>query len=627
MKQKTKKLLQLSFSLGFLVTTALVATSCNQPKTVTPKPTNPMQPGNGSETTTPESGETMQPGSGSGSGAGTTTPDNAEAKTHLESVISSEMQKLSMYNDYSVIKSTLANAYATAKTVYGKADATKDELTNAKTALETAIATAASNKNKFDNEHTDLVTSFNSLKETLSHKETNLNSLVDSRYQGLKTILVNSYNDAQGIVTKTLQAEGLNKQQIDNANSAITSITTDLTNKKANIDSYSSFKKFEINEANFHGDFMYTSKPATSQSIVSFSSSFDYAASGKMWRYAKRTINGASNNSEITDVSWIYSLDKGTGSANNSNASYDIEFEYYGGSTATLYFPYKAAKTEQVSSGSETNDKLSLKYKLNDETESKPINISDAKLDEIKIAKVDLTNLKFGMNKISFSTEQSKSAPMIGNIYISTTDETLDDVRDNIFGNVRTESKPNEITVDFAKGYGLANKAIDVREGTIIKKLTGNIVGTSENNTYYLLGYLGKGVPNTNNNPENVRYYTFYVNAKKAGMYEISGVYNSGENRGLTFWKGGYNVTTGTGVKAAFHNLNSTPNNWNDKLKTFNKDQKVSNEASSLLLSVGLNKIVVSGLTPNNESPNLGNVTFTLTEDSSSTETSNETRN
>ncbi|UTS70537.1 Vmc-like lipoprotein signal peptide domain-containing protein [Mycoplasma bradburyae] len=614
MKQKTKKLLQLSFSLGFLATTALVATSCNDPKTVTPKPSkpNPMQPGNGSgsgtETTTPGTGETMQPGNGSGSGTGTTTPDNSEAKNQLKALIDKENDNLALYADYSMIKSALVAAYTAAKEVNSKSDATKDELTDAKTALEAAVNKAKTDKTDFDSKNTSLVSAYTALKDKLTSKESDLAMITDDKYLPIKNHLTNLYNQASTIISNTLQANPMPvEENLTQLKTNIESVISELNEEKTNIDQYSNFKLFTVDNSNFKGDLKYNKQPSDSQSLVGFSSDFDNSAADNQWRYAKRIIKNitpANESFQHTNVSWIYSLD----SQDNAQTpgSYDISFKYYGGSTAKLYFPYKASKNSDTQMDGTSNNKLSLKYKLNG-GDFVNIDVSNAKVDSIEVAEVNLDKLNFGENVISFSTEMNKTAPMIGNIYISSSDANKNEILNNIFGNKKDEHNPNKITVNFVEGYALGNKAYGVTSPTILTKLNGKLDEDTMNKDYYLIGYLGKGASNNNNEDSNIRYYTFYVNAPQAGMYEISGIYNSGDpDRGLSFSKDRLN-NTDSNSKVIF----TTPKHgeWNqNKLKSFNDQSK------TLQLTEGLNKIIVSGKENNKDAPNLGNVTFTLKE-------------
>ncbi|MDC4181769.1 hypothetical protein [Mycoplasma bradburyae] len=608
MKQKTKKLLQLSFSLGFLATTALIATSCNQPKTVTPKPTNPMQPGNGSGS---GSGETMQPGSGSGTGTGTTTPDNSEAKNQLKALIDKENDNLGLYEDYSMIKSTLAEAYDAAKEINNKANATPQELTDAKSKLDAAINKAKTDKTTFDSENVDLVNAYSALKNKLSSKDSDLEMISEDKYLPIKTHLTNLYDQASNFIKNTLQANPKPTDSVlNNLKTNIESVVSRLSDEKNNLDQYSNFKLFKIEDSNFKGDLKYSRKPENAQNLVGFSSSFDNDVDSYQWKYATRYINNIDNenkNSEVTNVGWIYNLDSNP-ETGKKPASYEVTFEYYGGPTATLYFPYKAAKEGQ------NKDTLSLKYKLNDKAEMN-FDLSNVKVDGIEVAKIELTDLKFGENKISFSTANDKKAPMIGNIYISSTSDTTNAVYDDIFGNIKNSNKPNEITVDFAKGYGLANKGFGLtgsKHNTFIKKLTGKLGSASENKDYYLLGYLGNNAGGMQSDASNNElYYSFYVNAPKEGEYDISGIYNLGtNNRGLRFWTKTFGNTE-SGSSASFN----TPKHgeWSENLLAiFDKNNKAADNKVSLNLKKGLNKIIVSGSSWNSEAPNLGNVTFTF---------------
>ncbi|MDC4163490.1 hypothetical protein LNO75_02730 [Mycoplasma sp. T363T] len=546
-----------------------------------------------------------------------------KARTELDNLIKTKANKLDAYSDYSVIKNELISAYNAAELTKNSNSATEQQLNEAKASLQSSINKAEADKTEFDNGHTDIVRAYNELKTTLNNKSAILSSLNDDKYVGIRSYFKTYYDTAEQIISNTLQYDGLTKNTIDQAKNKIVELTDNLDSKKSNIDQYSTFKMFRVNNTNFKGSLKYSATPADSQKLVTFSSDFDNDNNSYKWRYANRLIDSETKERsiQITNVSWIYSLDTQDG-MNMTTASYDLDFEYYGGNTATLYFPYKAAKADQVSGSN-----LSLKYKLN---ENNPVNVdlTGVAVNDIKVATINLTGLKFGMNKISFTTEANKKAPMIGNFYISTTNDTVDAVYNDIFGNEVSADNPDKITVNFLKGYGLANKGYgviisnNIPNNTFIKKMNskldsdtlGNDVPTKE---YYVLGYLGGYVNNEGTNGSNVKYYTFYVNAPRDGSYEINGIYNTGENRGLIFWKDNYNASE-PGKKAKFVNLNSGQGDWSNKVKSFNKTQKENNGSASLQLSRGLNKIIVSGGTWNTAAPNLGNISFTLVNNSES---------
>ncbi|MDC4183931.1 hypothetical protein [Mycoplasma bradburyae] len=618
---KRKSILKFVSLLGIGSFVALASASCTKTikKDETTKPSKPSKPANpGTDISNSNGMDNTNPPA---------QPNNSEEKNKLSTSIATKNTNVALYSDYSVIKATLEKAYNDAQTIYDKDNASKEELVAAKNELETAIAKAKTDKDTFNSSNTELVNAYNTLKEKVKAKDTNLSLVSDAKYTGIKDRLDSLYMQASEIISKTLQASPApTTESITMLSNSIGDAVSKIADWKNVADQYSTFKTFEISDfnENFKGDFKYTAKPSDSQRIVSYSSDFNNDEASKHWRYARRSIAKESDKEEIkkiTKVSWIYNLDTADNPSDaeatqtqKTTATYNITFKYYGGSNATLYFPYKAIKTDQT--GDNAESKLSLKYKLNDQENATSIDIKDAKVDDIKVKSINLEGLKFGDNTISFMTESGKSAPMIGNIYISSSNTNVDAVYNDIFGNEVDSNNKDQITVNFVKGYGLANKGIGISnnttdESTNFTKFSGKLDSSEETKVYYLIGYLGKYAPHLTNNDSNVRYYTFYVNAPKNGDYEISGFYNSGENRGLSFWKDSFNVTNANNV-AKFKDLNSGDRNWTDKLKSFNHSDSKNNDKSYLTLTQGLNKIIVSGYDNNREAPNLGNVTFTL---------------
>ncbi|MDC4182098.1 hypothetical protein [Mycoplasma bradburyae] len=264
-----------------------------------------------------------------------------------------------------------------------------------------------------------------------------------------------------------------------------------------------------------------------------------------------------------------------------------------------MWFPYKSYLSTQ-----NTNN-LGLQYKLNNGPNQNIENITNAVVDDIKVCEVSLSGLNFGSNTISFSVPDGKENPMIGNMYItiSNSEEEKNKVYDSIFASEKGLTNPNAISVNFVKGYGLST----IPEGTYqtnFTKRSAAIDDVGEIKDEYLLGYLGNVT--THNGPHDEKYYTFYINVPVSGRYEISGIFNSGESRGLTFWKNGLRNNN---EQAKFVNLRAA--DWN-KLKSFDKDNKAMNGSSSLQLDKGLNKLIVTGQEQNSVAPNLGNVTFKL---------------
>ncbi|MDC4163491.1 hypothetical protein LNO75_02735 [Mycoplasma sp. T363T] len=532
---------------------------------------------------------------------GESNPSLVAIRDELNNLIRSENQNISLYDDYSLIKQKLQNAYNSAKSIDGNSESSIDDLKKAIADLQKAITDSTLAKTSFDTDNMQLLSAYNALKITIKNKETNdLSYINNPKYIAIKNELDLLYQSAQNIISKTLQSSDLTKDIIENSKNSIESFISTIQNKKDNIDNYSSFKKFVITSTGFHGDFAKNREQALNNKLVGFSSNlgtFDY-------RFARRNIENVSNSNELTDVSWIYSLDTATGD-NKEKAKYSLQFEYYGGSSATLYIPYKSFLTSQ------NNNNIGLQYRLNNSDDWIDITnlVNNATIDDVKVLEFDLTNLKFGNNTIDFSVPEQKTIPALGNFYLTLpkTEESKNKIYNDIFGNEVNSSNPNEIKINFSKGYGLANKSI-----TRIYKINAAINGNGQAEDNYVLGYLG-GSDNTNDNTvTSIRYYTFYVNAPSEGLYEISGIYNSGESRKLVFWTKQFNNTDADG-KAQFKDLMS--GDWNNSLKSFNSMNKDQDSKSTLKLIQGLNKIIVSGEINNmnnSPAPNLGNVTFTL---------------
>ncbi|WVH36500.1 hypothetical protein SE856_03490 [Mycoplasmoides gallisepticum] len=255
-------------------------------------------------------------------------------------------------------------------------------------------------------------------------------------------------------------------------------------------------------------------------------------------------------------------------------------------------------------------------------------------VDSINVAKVTLTDLKFGQNTIEFSvpTDNDKVAPMIGNMYLTSSDAETNkqNIENSIFGNsVTTENNRTIISVDALNGYSLASDW-----STYIAEYSGaGLTLNNENKAdekFYLIGFVGgkseRNINSITNQAEknvqklpssvtnqNSRTYTFYVNAPKAGDYYIKGVFASGDRRDLKFSTGDMSSNNVTVKQLSTGNLTTT-------LKTFDTSAtagstKVTTDPTgkkTLTLVEGLNKIVVSGTTNENHAPFVGNLTFTL---------------
>ncbi|WP_208964626.1 FIVAR domain-containing protein [Mycoplasmoides gallisepticum] len=414
------------------------------------------------------------------------------------------------------------------------------------------------------------------------------------------------------------------------------------------------------------------------------------------WNFARRSVWTNVNKKNqplseetsagLTDVSWIYSL-TGTG------AKYTLEFNYYGPSTGYLYFPYKLDKesdkdmvalqyslngattpaavefkaatvTQPAPAGQQSSENSTGEQQVAPRSSSTPASTSQPAvassettkeansadqptpetttmneaptIDGINVAKVTLTDLKFGQNTIEFSVPKDKVAPMIGNMYLTSSDSeaNMKKIYDDLFGNsLATEN--NAVTVDLLKGYSLAASYIEyIRQFTDLKNEAQDSQDTTmKSSTVYLVGLINgwnggarndaESVPKTVMSPNvngDKRTFTIYVNAPAEGDYSIKGSYLlSGGNRNLKF------STSSTGSEENSITINvMMQNDWNT-LGTFdtatNKNivttsgsvpsAAAQNSIKTLHLQKGLNKVVIGG-TGNSDTPYIGNLVFTL---------------
>ncbi|WP_027122198.1 FIVAR domain-containing protein [[Mycoplasma] imitans] len=629
---KRKNILKFISLLGVGSFVTLAVASCGQvatPNPEEPKPTNPTQPDK------PEDDAAKQ---------------LAAAKAELNTLISSQQAKVSLYEDYAKIQDTLTKAYAAAQAVLDKTDSTAQNLKHAKTTLETAISAADTAKTEFNKTHEALVTSYTELKTNLSKQDETLAPFAEPQFERIKNHLTALYTAGTAVAKMKLQsADGtaLDAKKVTDANKAIVDATASelLMNQKNNAnDLGTKFVKQILSKSgvlNNENAAVEQHAQPVNYSFVGYSVDLNGTdtSMAPSWNYTKRTVltvagalvenqNGENGNKPLTDVSWVYSL--GTGN------KYSLKFSYFGPSTGYLYFPYKLVKADQAS-------KIGLEYSLNGgsktavqfaapvqassmpdatgETHTMPtetttttsansdmINPAPA-VDDIKVAKVMLSELKFGENTIEFTVPDEKVAPMFGNFYLTSNAKNSEMVYDDIFGNSLSNGT---VTVDVLKGYNLASDY-----STYFAQYKNMTVDGENLGDHYLIGFIGgrnnrswSGDGTAMNSPVHSgdnRTFTLFVNAPQNGDYYVGGVYRTGSNRALKLW-----TTSRAENFVQFVNLNS---GTNAPLKTFDSETlnvaNVSNEKRTIKLTKGLNKIILGGIS-DHEAPNLGNLTFTL---------------
>ncbi|WP_208964893.1 FIVAR domain-containing protein [Mycoplasmoides gallisepticum] len=658
---KRKNILKFVSLLGIGSFVMLAAASCTSATTPTPNPEpnpnpapkpdpmpNPPSGGMNGGDTNPGGGQNMMDAA---------AQELADAKMALSDLLKTQSVNLAMYADYAKYKTTLEKAYVTAKVTSDKANVTLDEVKSATSTLDNAIKTASTDKKTFDDANAELVTAYKELKSNVNNKDKNLMGLDSTQYSAIRTNLEGYYTTGADVVKKTLvPVEGMSptEDEVTNLNTNINASVADLGSRKENADMY--FNKFGkkvlvksgvVAPKPMMADGVQTehATPTDNSQPVNYSFvgySVDVNGSGSTppaWDYVKRTVfningtlvdnqNGDANTAPLTDVSWIYSL--------NNGSKYTVSFTYYGPTTAYLYFPYKLVQSSQSTT-------VGLNYSLNG-TEAKPVEFTapttmnpermdspagttqttpetttpatttttanlTPTVDTINVAKAILTNLKFGENTIDFTVPAQKVAPMFGNFYITASEDNLDKVNDDIFGNKTTKSEESTfVTVDLLKGYNLA-----ADYSTFFAKYTGATLDGENAGDYYLVGFIGSsnkrtysGTGTQMNTPLNIgdkRNLIIYVNAPTEGKYYVSGIYTTGSNRALRLWANNENNFM------QFVNLNSGPGNTLKTFTTNMTDSRITNQTISL--NKGLNKVVIRS-TNGGKAPNLGNLTFTL---------------
>ncbi|XBV42914.1 hypothetical protein ABOD99_01855 [Mycoplasmoides gallisepticum] len=629
----------------------LAAASCTTPVNPTPNPEPKPDP-----TPNPPSGGmnggNTNPGNGGQNMMDTAAQELANAKTALTTLTNSESEKVGLYVDYAKISVKLSAAYTTAKNVLNSSASTTQNINAARTTLEAEIAAAAKAKTDFDAQHGSLVEAYNNLKETLKEEKTNLDSLANENYAAIRTNINSLYEKANTIVTATLDPATGNIPEVmsvTQANQDITNATSRLVAWKQNADNLAnSFIKQSLVKNNLTGvDEANNQEQPGNYSFVGFSVNVDTPN----WNFAQRKVWASENTplattpaedatqqaASLTDVSWIYSL-------NGAEAKYTLSFRYFGAEKQLTYI--------SLTSLVKTDDNVGLQYKLNggdteqidfvqtpaasssdvaaneEETMASPAEMQSAPtVDDIKIAKVALSNLKFNSNTIEFSVPTGKAAPMIGNMYLTSSNSEVNKnkIYDDLFGNsFNNENNPTAVTVDLLKGYSLAaSYSIYVRQFNDLNIQNGTDMARSR--TVYLVGLIGsnasrpiRNLSNVRTSPNTVstnRTFTIYVNAPKSGDYYLSGSYLTNQNRNIKFLNNSSDQTSSNSLT-----LNvKAQTNWETlgNFDTSNNTNIVTNSGSStttgrtLNLKQGLNKIVISGV-GNGNTPFIGNLTFTL---------------
>ncbi|QMT98697.1 FIVAR domain-containing protein [Mycoplasma tullyi] len=663
---KRKNILKFVSLLGIGSFVMLAAASCSQAANTTQNPSSRTELGGGRMMDM--SGGNANTNSNQGMMNSAETELNL-ARAQLTSLIDSENQNIVMYEDYAKIQATLKKAFTDARDILVKTDSNAQSLKDAKSTLESAISSAEKEKADFDKENSELVTAYNSLKESFKNGESIVDTLTEANYSAIKNNLNDLLKKVEPFIRATLipvTGDTPKAEEVTVANTPLATAIRLNAPWKVNADRLvNSFVKTALVKDGLTGltDSYNMAQPGN-YSFVGYSVPVDSVN----WSFARRQVfeslvaplvtppaeNGVPQPAPLTDVSWVYSL--------SGAARYKLTFRYFGANQdkAYLYFPYKSNMMDM-----ENNSTMfGLQYSLNggaaqeinfaqtqdshtgggssgtDEgmNKSSEINLLPT-VDDIKIARIALSNLKFNLNEVEFSVPEGKVAPMIGNMYITSSDSDANKskIYSDIFGNtLNNENSPTSVTVDLLKGYSLATSY-----NTYIQRFTTLKEGDSDANIskpVYLVGFIGGAQPrigsqniqvssfkNGNEHPNEIngkRTLTIYVNAPSAGEYNISGSYISanrtmGTNdahrmdtvRSLTFkTKEENSLTINVMSKTHFMSLESFDTSNNSTSVGTTHENSVTKR--TIKLEQGLNKIVLSRDT--GDTPFIGNLTFTL---------------
>ncbi|SYV94614.1 lipoprotein and hemagglutinin (VlhA) family protein, partial [Mycoplasmoides gallisepticum] len=243
---KRKNILKFVSLLGIGSFVMLAAASCTTSVNPTPNPTPELKP---DPMPNPPSGG-MNGGDtnpGNGGGMDNSAQQLAAARTALTSLLASKNANVEMYSDYAKIKNDLTAAYTTAKSTSDNTSATLEQVKSATSTLQTAIDAAASEKKTFDASNPELIKFYNNLKTELQSKTTNLESLNDPQYSGIKDNLNSLYNSASEIVNKTLipaTGNDLMRTDVEKVNTELMGAVSSLAARKTSAENlFSAFDK------------------------------------------------------------------------------------------------------------------------------------------------------------------------------------------------------------------------------------------------------------------------------------------------------------------------------------------------------------------------------------------------
>ncbi|MDC4182867.1 hypothetical protein [Mycoplasma bradburyae] len=379
-------------------------------------------------------------GSSDNDGSVSDATDNTESdleasnpKMELDNLIKNKATELAKYTLYYVIKASLEAAYTKAEGINSNNASTQEQIIQANNELKRAISQATTSKDDFDTQKHDLITAFNELKAV--NDNTSISSIkADGKYAFVKQNFEQKLNKANELLSGGYQRQGLDVGMINDAKNNLNAIVTNFSNYGAEIDEFSAGKAFAI-DPNKITSTKTTTNEAEPTSGTSKTNNIYSADISIDWKYATRRIKNGNTWETAQDSKWVYNL-------LSENDKYEFMFNNYSSSQLKLIFPYKLLRN------SEKNG-TKLVIKLNDQIVSGNIDIRKSNI--LSLAQIDLTNVPFGQNKLTFTTENSKKAPLISNIYLLSNKDNIDSLIYKINGQTK---EGDEIKIDLFKAFG-----------------------------------------------------------------------------------------------------------------------------------------------------------------------------
>ncbi|MDC4182607.1 hypothetical protein, partial [Mycoplasma bradburyae] len=220
-------------------------------------------------------------------------------------------------------------------------------------------------------------------------KTLNFDSWKDEpKYEFIKQQIQEKYNASKMIIDAGVQVSGLNEMMVETSKNGLSDVTNDLQTKKDNADKIDQGLFYDIDPTKI--------KSSTTDNSVSSTDKNNnlYSANSELpFSYSVRKVKDGTTYKVKDNTKFIHSL-------GGTERKYEFTFQNYSSSNLTLYFVYKIERNPS------NNAKYDLQIKVNDQeitaTHLDENSLKLNKVNKIYLAKIALTNLNYGDNKIEF---------------------------------------------------------------------------------------------------------------------------------------------------------------------------------------------------------------------------------